>query len=49
MIPPAAMKPNPKTVGYYVRLSPEDKELLLKMGGAKWLRQCIELARKEYQ
>lgn len=46
MIPPAAMKPNRKDVGYYMRLSAEDKAFLLKMGGAKWVRACIELARK---
>jgi len=45
MIPPA-IKPTRAGVGYYIRLSPEDKATLLKMGGAKWLRACIELARK---
>ena len=44
--PPAAMKPNRKDVGYYMRLSAEDKAFLLKMGGVRWIRLCIELARE---
>lgn len=46
VIPPAAIKPNRKDVGYYMRLSAEDKALLLKMGGVRWIRRCIELARE---
>jgi len=45
VIPPSAMKPNRKDVGYYMRLSAEDKTFLLKMGGVRWIRSCIELAR----
>lgn len=45
MIPPAAMKPNRTEVGYYMRLSAEDKALLLRMGGVKWIRRCLELVR----
>ncbi len=38
--------PGVETVVYNLRLTPDQKSKLLGLGGAKWLRQQIDRARK---
>lgn len=35
-----------QTTGYTIRLTPEQREKLEKLGGARWLRDRIDLARE---